>query len=298
VLYQTGDTAWDEQVAARRTFDAVSWVQARFGPYVYPQLTNLHRLDGGGTEFPMMVMDGDAGQSLITHEVTHQWLHGILANNEWRQGWLDEGFTSFITSWYLEAHGDTAAWLGTMRTLERLERSDSTQVVDQPGEAFRSPRMYTAMTYTKTAAVMRMLRYLLGAETFDRVLHTYYDRYRVGHVTGADFQRVAEQVSGRDLDWFFGQWLQRTDRLDYGIASVSSSRGGDGRWRTRVEVLRAGRAWMPVVVRAGTAERRLEGRERRQTVVLVTAQKPAEVWLDREWILIDPDRSNNRAVVP
>ena len=298
VFFLPGDTAWDERAAATRTLEALTWIQGRFGPYPYPQLTNLHRLEGGGTEFPMMVMNGNAGRGLIVHEVTHQWLHGVLANNEWRQGWLDEGFTSFITNWYAEAHGDTAAWLGTMRTLERLERADSTAVIDQPGEAFASPRMYTAMTYTKTSAVFRMLRDLIGEQAFDAALRRYYDEHRLSHVTGADFQAAAEAASSRDLDWFFGQWFHRTDRLDYGIASASTTQRADGRWQTRVEVLRLGSAWMPVTLAASGVERRLDGRDRRQVVTLITAHRPAEVVLDPEWILIDPDRSNNRVALP
>jgi len=298
VLYLPADTGWGGNVAARRTLDALTWVQGMLGPYPYPQLTNLRRLDSGGTEFPMVVMNANASQGLIVHEVTHQWLHGILGNNEWREGWLDEGFTSFMTSWYAEAHGDTAAWLGTMRTLERLERTDSVQPLALPGAEYRSPRLYTAMTYAKGSAVMRMLRDLLGEETFRRVLHRYYQEYRFRHVTASDFQRVAETVSGRDLDWFFAQWIQRTDRMDYGIASATTRRLGDGRWRTRVDVVRTGSAWMPVTVRVGDATRRLEGRGRRQSVVLTTRARPTQAVVDPKWILIDPDRGNNVKAIP
>ncbi|HEX6371555.1 MAG TPA: M1 family metallopeptidase [Longimicrobium sp.] len=296
VLYLPGDTAWDEQAAIRRTWDALTWLETMFGPYPWPQLTNVHRLEGGGTEFPMLIMNGSASEGLIVHETTHQYLHGILANNEWREGWMDEGFTSFMGSWYREMKGDTAVWRGTMQGLERLERVDSAEVVGQPGAAFSSPRIYSAMTYTKASAVFRMLRELVGQETFRQILRTFYQRHRLQHVTGADFQRVAEEVSRRDLDWFFGQWIQRTDKLDYGIASATTRQAG-GRWRTRVEVVRAGEAWMPVVLRVGDQTRTLDSRERRQTVEVVTGTRPAEAVLDPDWVLIDRDRSNDRAPV-
>ncbi|MBW3573190.1 MAG: M1 family metallopeptidase, partial [Gemmatimonadetes bacterium] len=261
VLYLPGDTAW-VRAAARRTWDALTWLETMFGPYPWPQLTNLHRLESGGTEFPMLIMNGSASEGLIVHEVTHQYLHGILANNEWREGWMDEGFTSFMGSWYREMKGDTAVWRGTMQALERLERADSAEVIGQPGADFSSPRTYGAMTYTKASAVFRMLRELVGQETFRQILRTFYQRHRLQHVTGADFQRVAEEVSGRDLDWFFAQWIQRTDRLDYGIARATTRRVG-GRWRTRVEVVRMGEAWMPVVLRVDGQTRTLESRARR-----------------------------------
>lgn len=297
VLYLPGDTAWDERAAARRTWDALTWLETMFGPYPWPQLTNVHRLEGGGTEFPMLIMNGSASEGLIVHETTHQYLHGILANNEWREGWMDEGFTSFMSNWYREMKGEADVWRGTMQTLERLERADSAEVVGQPGAAFSSPRIYSAMTYTKASAVFRMLREMVGHDTFRQILRTFYQRHRLQHVTGADFQRVAEEVSGRDLDWFFAQWIQRTDKLDYGIAGVTARQAG-GRWRTRVEVVRTGEAWMPVVLRVGDVTRTLDSRERRQTVEVVTAARPAEAVLDPEWVLIDADRSNNRAPVP
>jgi aminopeptidase N len=201
-----------------------------------------------------------------------------------------------MSSWYREMKGDTAVWRGTMQTLERLERTDSAEVVGQPGASFSSPRIYSAMTYTKASAVFRMLRELVGQETFRQILRTFYQRHRLQHVTGADFHRVAEEVSRRDLDWFFGQWIERTDKLDYGIAGATTRQAG-GRWRTRVQVVRTGEAWMPVVLRVGGQTRTLDSRDRRQTVEVVTDTRPAEAVLDPDWVLIDMDRSNDRAPV-
>jgi hypothetical protein len=272
-------------------------------PYPWPQLTNLHRLDSGGTEFPMVIMDSNASEGLIVHETAHQWAHGILGNNEWKEGWLDEGFASFLTNWYFEeknrAAGDTTdVWRSTMQALERLERTDSVQPIRLPSAAFTNPRIYSAMTYTKPSAVLRMLREYLGEPTMERVLREYSRRYQFKHVTGDDFRRVAEQVSGRPLGWFWDQWINRTDKLDYSVASASTRRLASGRWSTTVVVQRAGQAWMPVDVRVGDVTRRLTSRAPRQTVVVVTAARPAEVMVDPRWILIDYDRANNRAAVP
>jgi Peptidase family M1 domain len=297
VLYLPGDTAWDDRVAARRTWDALTWLETMFGPYPWPQLTNVHRIEGGGTEFPMLIMNGSASEGLIVHEATHQYLHGILANNEWREGWMDEGFTSFMVNWYWEMKGDTLIWPRTVQGLERLERADSAEAIALPGADFSSPRIYSAMTYTKASVVFRMLREYVGHDAFRRILRTFYARHRLQHVTGADFQRVAEEVSGQDLDWFFDQWIRRTDRLDYGIARATTTQSGR-RWRTRVEVVRQGQAWMPVVLRVGGTTRTLDSRERRQVVEVVTDAPPAEAVLDPGVVLLDYDRSNNRVPIP
>jgi len=94
VLYQPGDdSTWGGGIAVKRTETALAWLDQLFGPFGWPQLTNVHRIEGGGTEFPMMVHNGSADQGLIVHEVGHNYVMGLLANNEWREGWLDEGFT-------------------------------------------------------------------------------------------------------------------------------------------------------------------------------------------------------------
>ena len=100
VLYRAGDdTVWGGGRVLQRTANAIQWLEAVYGAYAYPQMTVVHRLDGGGTEFPMMQMNGSASQGLILHEGGHIWTYGILADNEWRSGWMDEGFTSYQTAW-------------------------------------------------------------------------------------------------------------------------------------------------------------------------------------------------------
>jgi hypothetical protein len=302
VLYLPEDSSWANNQASRRTYDALTWLQGKLSPYPWPQLTNLHRIESGGTEFPMLFMNGSASEGLIVHEATHEWLHGILANNEWKEGWMDEGFTSFMTNWYFEDKnrrtGDTTdVWRTAMQGLELIERGDSAQPIALPSAEYSTPRMYNAMTYTKAAAVFRMLREHLGAPTMERVLREFARRYQFKHVTGEDFRRTAEQVSGQQLGWFWDQWIRRTDRLDYSIATASTRRLPGGRWSTTVQVRRQGEAWMPVDLRVGDVTRRLASRQRTQTVMVVTAARPTEAMLDPRWILIDYDRANNRADV-
>jgi len=317
VLFRPGDSTWDEGVAAERTVRALSWLQTVFRPYPYPQLTNLHRIEGGGTEFPMMIMDGSASEGLIVHEVTHQYAHGILANNEWRQAWLDEGLTSFLDTWYAEEHGSPDVWRRFMEATGVEERvlSDprfrarppaalrgftvegdtlaAPLPVDTRSERFPNYAWYGYLSYTKPQAVFYMLREMLGKETTRRVLRAYYDRHAFGHVTGAALQAVAEEVSGRDLDWFFDQWIRDTAVLDWSLADVDVERDGDG-WRTRVTVRREGEAWMPVTLAVGGDRVRIDGREREIVVEVATEERPETVELDPDREVLDVDRSNDR----
>jgi aminopeptidase N len=275
----------------------MEWTDSIFGRYVYPQITNLHRIESGGTEFPMLIMDGSASEGLIVHEILHQYAHAILANNEWRDGWLDEGLTSFLTNWYWEARGQQGVWERTLQAARERERRGLTQPIATPGAEFVDFATYQAMTYTRPSLVFRMLRETVGHDTMIRILRTYYEQNKLQHVDEHDFRRAVNQVTGQNYDWFFDQWLHTVATLDYAITSARTQRLGDGRWRTQVEVTRAGDAWMPVTLQVGEVRRTLDSRERRQVVEIVTEQHPAEAVLDPEQVLLDVDPTTHRRTI-
>ncbi|MGD2120838.1 MAG: M1 family metallopeptidase [Gemmatimonadota bacterium] len=299
VLYQPGDEdSWGNGVAVERTVRAVAWLETVFGPYPYPQVTNLHRIEGGGTEFPMMVMNGSASQGLITHEVGHIYAHGALANNEWRDAWLDEGLVSFVTSWFAEeADGATGVWERTLGGLAAFENGVSPQPVATPSADFLDPRSYSTYSYTKGSAFFYMLRELMGWEDFRRVTQLYFRDNKFEHVTEYDFKVAAETVYGEDLSWFFHQWLHTTDRLDYELRSARTEQREDGRWVTEVTVGRTGDAWMPVVLQVGEARVDLASRAPVQSAQVVTDERPTEAVLDPGFALLEISRENNQAPV-
>ena len=295
VLYQPGDTAWDDGVAVERTARALAFFDTVFGDYVYPQLTNVHRIENGGTEFPMVIMDGSASEGLIVHETGHQYVHGILANNEWKEGWLDEGVDDFLTTWYaVEMLGVPAEqmWGRSIQGLAQIEARAQSEPIALESAEFRDYQSYGRMTYSKTGVVIYMLREYLGDDVFRRALREFYDEHQLEHVRGVDFFDTFERVSGQDLDWFYRQWFERTDRLDYGIGDVNVEQVG-GEWVTTVEVLRLEDAWMPVTLQVGDATVELDSRERRQLVEVRTASRPTEAVLDPQLRVLDMDRSNN-----
>lgn len=298
VLFQPGDEDWVEDHAAlERTRVALAWFDELFGDFSWPQLTNVHRIEGGGTEFPMMVMDGSASQGLILHEVAHNYVHGIFGNNEWLEGWLDEGFASFLTAWWSEAHGGGDPWANAMRSIVQREQAGATQPIGLPGADFVDPSTYSAMTYTKPQLVYRMLRWLMGEQDFRKGLRTYFALNALQHVREADFVEAMEAWHPEPLDWFFEQWIHTTDQLDYRIGDVSVAERG-GRWEASVEVIRDGEIWMPVDLAVAGQIRRLESRERTQTVLFTLDERPTEAVLDPEAVLIDVRPENNRKPFP
>jgi hypothetical protein len=295
VLYQRGAEEWPDS-ALRRTKVALEFFDTIFGTYPYPHVTNVHRIESGGTEFPMLIMNGSASQGLIVHEVGHIYAHGILANNEWRDGWLDEGLVSFLTNWFWEEQGRTAeeVWAAEMDLIRQVERAGLSEPVAQPGADFSTFQMYQLMTYLKPSLIFRMLRWQLGEDTFRAGLRHYYAHHRFSHVREEDLRASFEAVSGEDLGWFFHQWLHTTATLDYSLGEVRTTQRADGRWLTRVEVRRDGEIRMPVDLRVGEHVQRVDSRERRHVVEVVTDSRPRVVELDPGDVLLDINPANRR----
>ncbi len=302
VLYQPGDEAgWGNGVAVERTVTALAWLDRLFGKFAWPQLTNVHRIEGGGTEFPMMVMDGSADQGLIVHEVGHNYTMGILANNEWREGWLDEGFTSFQTTWFWETLGRTGGYEGNEAGILELDLDGYSEPTSLRGDAYRDFTSYNIAIYSRGELFFQQLRHIVGDATMHRILRTYYDRWKLKHVDESAFRAVAEEVSKRDLSTLFGQGLHAVELYDYAIGKVRRGRGAAGQWNTRVEVLRKGEGRIPLEV-AVIAERdtgvvRIEGVAEREWVEVSTRSKPRQVVLDPRVRAHDWNMLNNRKKV-
>jgi hypothetical protein len=298
VLYQPGDTAWADGVVVQRTIDALAFYDEIFGTYPWPQITNVHRIEGGGTEFPMMVMNGSPSVGLILHEVGHNYVHGILANNEWREGWLDEGFASFLTNWAHELAGRPVNWDRDLAGIRAMEQRGLTQPISLASSEFRDPQTYGAMTYTKPALVFRMLHWLMGDEAFRAALRDYYSANKLQHVSEADLRVAMGAHYPGGLDWFFDQWIHTTATLDYRLGELTAVQAPDGSWTAQVEVIRDGAIWMPVDLRVDDAVQRLTSRERRQVVRVRTAEQPVEAALDPGNVLLDVNPFNNRRRFP
>lgn len=292
---------------------AMQWLDKKVGDYAYPQVTVVDALLGGGMEYPMLVMDGHVGESLVVHEVGHIYFYGILADNEFAEAWLDEGFTSFQTQWFEVEHhgpyGDTSKWnfyqhLTPQPTLWKhtrdsvfdLARRHYDERVVQDSDAYQNSYRYAV--YRKPTLLLNALRYVVGDETFERILRTYYDRWKLKHVNSDRFIAVAEEVSGLDLSVFFEEWLYTVKKCDYRLDRVRSHERPDGGYDVGVVVKRDGEMIMPVTIHFTLADgsvetRRVDGRLRTITETFVLPAKPVRTVINPGNEIADIDFADN-----
>jgi hypothetical protein len=306
VLYRPGDEAtWGSGQVVARTTTTLRWLEEIFGPYGYPQMTVLHRIEGGGTEFPMMQMNGSPSQGLNLHEGGHVYVHGIVANNEWRSGWMDEGLTSYQTAWAqgltpqeralrprpdrpvapgYAGHGLTPRpeFAAEMQQTA-LELQGWAQPIGTRSDLFSEFAIYNSMIYSRAELMFGALRDAMGDEAFRRFLRLYYARWALRHVDEVAMRAAAEAAAGRELDWFFDQWVHDTGVTDYALRDVDVRRDGDG-WVTSARVARQGdyRHPVPVGVQVDTGWVIVRGDPMadEQTLEVRTATEPRAVRLD------------------
>jgi Peptidase family M1 domain len=227
----------------KRSVEAYSeWV----GAYPYPQATAVHSAlsAGGGMEYPMITVIGDANSAksldnVITHEVGHNWFYGILATNERDYPWMDEGMNSYYENRYMRKYygGDSYAGVipekiydskkygGLMETALNLTARNG---LDQP--ALNSDGLtntnYGLQSYMKTTACMYWLENAVGTEVMDRAMQSYYKKWSFKHPYPTDYAAVM-QSEGVEISWFM---QQMETRKQYDPALRSVKRNSDGTW--------------------------------------------------------------------
>jgi hypothetical protein len=318
ILYKPADdTTWGGGKVLDRTIAAAKWLESLWGPYAYPQITNVHRLEGGGTEFPMMIMTGSPSLGLILHEFGHVFTYGILGNNEWRSGWMDEGLTDYQTYWAQklspqdrdrivapprlpEGYRVNAVTMPNVETdnLDELalDLAHRTQPIGTPAYDFSEFGIYNEMVYTRARLMYGQLRELMGDSTFLAFTHDYYDRWALKHVDERAMRASAERAYGHALGWFFDQWVHGTGVMDYEIGPYAITTDGQ-RYQTTVSVDRRGELRHPmpvgVLTPSGWTIGRADPLADRSTVVVTTAERPIRVELDPYHATYDWDWRNN-----
>lgn len=223
------------------------------GDYPYNQVTAVDGTisAGGGMEYPNVTVIGQSGNALgletvIVHEVGHNWFYGILGSNERDNAWMDEGINSFNETRYMQTkYGDSLGFMGGMLSENIVELAGAKELsyrstdeyaylitgrgkVDQPiqchSDAFTDMN-YGTIVYKKTAVAFNYLKGYLGEERFDKAMQTYFDQWKFKHPNPNDLRTTLEKSTGEDLSWFFDDLIKTTKKVDYAIRSAKVKNG-------------------------------------------------------------------------
>jgi hypothetical protein len=252
-----------------------------YGPYAYDRITLIDPphggSDAGGMEYPTLIT-GDTSWNMpkqiflpeivTEHEFGHQYWYGMVATNEFEEAWLDEGINSYTEIKVMDALYGKNSFMNfpfAQMSEDHAKRAEylsnaNVDPISRFAWKFYSSSSYGAVTYGKTATMLITLEKVIGEDTLRRALHTYFMRYRFTHPTGEDFIKTVEEVSGRDLHWYFAQAVYGTQVMDYELANAHSdplkwwepaSFGAKSKsevYRTYVSVKRTGDFIFPVDV--------------------------------------------------
>jgi aminopeptidase N len=163
-------------------------------------------------------------------------------------------------------------------------------------EEYGRTGVYHAVVYSKGALVLHMLRYVVGDETFLEIMNTYSQRYGGKSATVKEFQAVCEEVSGRNLNWFFDEWIRDTTLPDYAIEDVRVTKSSN--YEVNFKISQIGdAAKMPVDVTLHTAESDITKRvwvdKDTKQVSFTANSKPVYIEVDKDHWVLESDRSNN-----
>jgi len=303
--------AWEE--VQPLTEEALNYFNANIGAYPWPQYSVIQGGDGG-MEYAMCTLV-EGGKSLneivgtVYHELAHSWFQQLLATNESKNSWMDEGFTTYIStlaSNKILKDGDDKPNSNGYRGYYYMVDNDFQEPLTTHSDRYNTNAAFGIGSYTKGSMFVNQLNYIMGEENVKKALKKYYNDFKFKHPTPNDFKRIAENVSGLQLDWYLNEWIETTHTIDYAVAKVD---------KNEITLVRAGQMPMPIDVSVtyedGSVEkfyiplRMMQGLKPTNSTVLEnwawgnpnytfsTKNEIEKVEIDPSGIMADVDRSNN-----
>ncbi|UCC41465.1 MAG: hypothetical protein JSV96_08620, partial [Candidatus Aminicenantes bacterium] len=232
---------------------AIKYYGLWYGPYPYETVTMVDppfRTGSGGMEYPTFFTAGTgvftsrkvlSPEGVIIHEFGHGYWYGLNANNEFEEAWLDEGINTYSTGKVAsKAYGKSAlpfsfkgfplAWFLKLPEAYDYELNRAVAIhavefdpITSFSWKFYNRGIYGLNVYMRASTCLETLERLVGEETMLRILRTFHMRYRYKHPSTQDFIDIVNEVSERELTWFFEEQFFGTLNFDYGISSLTST---------------------------------------------------------------------------
>ena len=230
--------------------DAIYYYSFWNGDYPYNQVTAVDGslTAGGGMEYPNVTVistmpDDFSLETVIMHEVGHNWFYGILGSNERMHPWMDEGINSFNENRYIETKYPNKKLVESEGLNKMFDLGDykhkaqyefgylinaargRDQAIETPAADYTEIN-YGGIVYHKTALVFDYLLAYIGEEKFDKAMQRYFEEWKFKHPQPEDLRKILEEESGKNLSWFFDDLINTTKLLDYKILKAKKQENG------------------------------------------------------------------------
>lgn len=205
--------------------DSIRTFSQLFGEYPYTTYSVVKsNFIHGGMEFPNLVLISDDVTdyndyiNVIIHETAHQWWYGLVGNNEFDYGWLDEGLTDYSTALFYKYNEDyginfkeiikntTNSYVNFVEVYTKVLGSVDTSM-SRPLNSYNTEPEYVYMAYVKGALLFDSLRENVGEEKFLLVMKKYFENFRYKNATPSDLIGIFEKYLGCDMEGFFESWI-------------------------------------------------------------------------------------------
>ncbi len=213
-----------------KTAEFLSYYNKNIGQYPYKQYSVIQGGDGGMEYGMCTLITGERiYKSLVgvtAHEFAHTWFQFLLATNEAKHEWMDEGFTSYISSLAMNEilqQNKENPHEGSYKSYTKLATSGLEEPQSLYADRFYFNKAYGASAYSKGAVFLAQLGYIIGENNLKITLKKYFETFKFKHPTPNDFKRTAEKVSGLQLDWYLNEWTQTTHVIDYAVKAINTT---------------------------------------------------------------------------
>ncbi|WP_303812118.1 M1 family metallopeptidase [Apibacter mensalis] len=254
LIYQKSEQTnyWEESKPYIKKY--FSLMKENFGAYPYPTYSFIQGGDGG-MEYGMCTMIMGNAKSLegladlMFHEASHSWFQHILASNESMRAWMDEGFTSYaehlmmakIFPDYVKNYPNPH--YNSVEFYTEFIKTRQEEVMGIFSDHFLTNNGYSVAAYIKGELFLVQLEYIVGRQTFFKIMKNYFETWKFKHPTDRDFIHIAQKISGMDLKWYWNYMTYTTRTIDYAIKSVEK----EGK-TTKVTLENLGNFPMPIDV--------------------------------------------------
>jgi hypothetical protein len=214
-----------------KTVELMEYFSENVGKYPYEQYSVIQGGDGGMEYAMCTLITGQRKFSSLVgvtaHELAHSWFQFLLATNEAKHEWMDEGFTSYISDLAMNEvmnENNPFPSEGAYKGYYYLVNSGKEQPQTTHADRYNHNFAYSIAAYNKGEVFLEQLGYIIGEDNLQKTLKKYFVDFAFKHPRPIDVIRSAEKVSGLELDWYLIDWTQTTNTIDYAVESVDGSK--------------------------------------------------------------------------